>query len=36
MERDYNAPCNLKSQALHHRDRHERKREIAPWIIDTC
>ncbi|TGZ48023.1 hypothetical protein DBV15_05766, partial [Temnothorax longispinosus] len=25
----YNAPCNLKSQALHHRDRHERKLGIA-------
>ncbi|EGI60988.1 hypothetical protein G5I_10750 [Acromyrmex echinatior] len=29
MELGYNAPCNLKSQALHHRDRHERKLEIA-------
>jgi hypothetical protein len=28
-ELGYNAPCNLKSQALHHRDRHERKLEIA-------
>ncbi|KYN28263.1 hypothetical protein ALC57_02324 [Trachymyrmex cornetzi] len=29
MELGYNAPCNLKSQALHHRDRHERKLGIA-------
>lgn len=28
-ELGYNAPCNLKSQALHHRDRHERKLRIA-------
>jgi len=25
----YNTPCNLKSQALHHRDRHERKLGMA-------
>ncbi|KYM97679.1 hypothetical protein ALC62_11624 [Cyphomyrmex costatus] len=29
MELGYNASCNLKSQALHHRDRHERKLGIA-------